>query len=154
MMAQWTWELDETGVVRLADLLALKIHRGDLLALRGEVGAGKTTLARALIGALMGEEATEVPSPTFSLAQTYDTPRLGVTHFDCYRLASADEAREVGFDAAIADGAAIVEWPDRIGELLPASRYEIELAQTRQEATRQLTLSGFGDKSASVARIG
>ena len=65
MMAQWTCELDETGIVRLADLLALKMRRGELIALRGEVGAGKTTLARALITALMGEVAAEVPSPTF-----------------------------------------------------------------------------------------
>ena len=101
MTAEWTCDLDEPGVVRLADLLALKIGCGDLIALRGEVGAGKTTLARALIGALMGEEAAEVPSPTFSLAQTYATPRLALTHFDFYRLSGADEAGEVGFLADV-----------------------------------------------------
>jgi N-acetylmuramate 1-kinase len=154
MMVEWTCELDETGVVRLADLLALKIRRGDLVALSGEVGAGKTTLARALITALMGEVAAEVPSPTFSLAQPYETPRLAVTHFDFYRLASAEEAREVGFEEAIADGAAIVEWPDRIAELLPDSRCEIELAQTGNEATRRLTLRGLGSACQWVARIG
>src|SRR5262249_7451957 len=83
-MAEWTCELDETGVVQLAELLALKLRRGNVIALRGEVGAGKTTLARALITALLGEVAAEVPSPTFSLAQTYATPRLSVTHFDFY----------------------------------------------------------------------
>src|SRR5262245_42031071 len=154
MMAQWTCELDEAGVVRLADLLALKLRRGDLIALRGEVGAGKTTLARALITALMGEVAAEVPSPTFSLAQPYDTPRLAVTHFDFYRLACAEEAREVGFEEAIADGAAIVEWPDRIAELLPDSRCEIELAQTGNGAMRRLTLRGLGSARQWVARIG
>lgn len=154
MMAQWTCELDETGIVRLADLLALKMRRGELIALRGEVGAGKTTLARALITALMGEVATEVPSPTFSLAQTYEAPRLRVTHFDFYRLACAEEAREVGFDEALADGAAIVEWPDRIAELLPEGRCEIELAQTCKGETRHLTLRGLGGASEWVARIG
>jgi N-acetylmuramate 1-kinase len=154
MMAQWTCELDETGIVRLADLLALKVRRGDLIALRGEVGAGKTTLARALITALMGEVAAEVPSPTFSLAQTYETPRLRVTHFDFYRLAFAEEAREVGFDEAVADGAAIVEWPDRIAELLPENRCEIELAETRHGKTRRLTMRGLGSASQCVARIG
>src|SRR5262245_13183854 len=154
MMAQWTCELDETGVVRLADLLALKIRRGDLVALFSEVGAGKTTLARALITALLVDAAAEVPSPTFSLAQTYETPRLAVTHFDFYRLASAQEALEVGFEEAIADGAAIVEWPDRVGELLPENRYEIELAQLGNGQARRLTVRGLGSAGARLERIG
>jgi tRNA threonylcarbamoyl adenosine modification protein YjeE len=154
MMVEWTRELDEPGLVRLADLLALKIRRGDLIALRGEVGAGKTTLARALITALMGDAAAEVPSPTFSLAQTYETARLVVTHFDFFRLASAEEAREVGFEEAVADGAAIVEWPDRVAELLPESRYEIDLDQTWKGETRRLTMRGFGGASECVERIG
>jgi tRNA threonylcarbamoyl adenosine modification protein YjeE len=154
MTAEWTCDLDEPGVVRLADLLALKIGYGDLIALRGEVGAGKTTLARALITALLGEEAAEVPSPTFSLAQTYATPRLAVTHFDFYRLSGADEAGEVGFDEALAEGAAIVEWPDRLGELLPESRYEVQFAQTSDWTTRRLTVRGLGSAGGPVRRIG
>jgi N-acetylmuramate 1-kinase len=153
MTAQWTGDLDETGVIRLAELLALKICRGDLIALGGEVGTGKTTLARALIAALMGESTAEVPSPTFSLAQTYETPRLTLTHFDLYRLTSADEARELGLDEALAAGAAIVEWPDRAAELMPESRYRIELAEIADPATRRLTLSGFGSASQRVGRI-
>jgi tRNA threonylcarbamoyl adenosine modification protein YjeE len=153
MIAEWTRDLDEAGVVRLADLLALKIVRGDVIGLRGEVGAGKTTLARALIAALLGDCAAEVPSPTFSLSQVYETPRLTVTHFDFYRLASADEAREVGFDEALENGAAIVEWPERAAVLLPGSRYEIELAETADPATRHLTVRGLGHAAASVRRI-
>jgi tRNA threonylcarbamoyl adenosine modification protein YjeE len=153
MTAQWTRDLDEAGVVRLADLLALKLRRGDVIALRGEVGAGKTTLARALIAALLDDAAAEVPSPTFSLAQVYDTPRLSLTHFDFYRLASPEEAREVGFDEAIASGAAIVEWPERAPELLPASRIEIDLSETADPNTRRLAVRGFGDADASVRRI-
>jgi tRNA threonylcarbamoyl adenosine modification protein YjeE len=83
---QWTRELDEAGSRRLAELLALKIGPGDAVALSGDLGAGKTTLARALIGALLGGSEAEVPSPTFSLHQTYATPRLTVSHFDFYRL--------------------------------------------------------------------
>ena len=153
MTAQWTRDLDETGVVRLADLLALKIRRGDVIALRGEVGAGKTTLTRALIAALLGDSAAEVPSPTFSLSQVYETPRLTLTHFDFYRLASADEAREVGFDEAVETGAAIVEWPERAAALLPEDRTEIDLAETADPATRRLTVRGFGAASANVRRI-
>jgi len=147
-------DLDEAGVVRLAELLALQIRRGEVITLRGDVGAGKTTLARALITALLGDRAAEVPSPTFSLAQHYETPRLSVTHFDFYRLASPDEARELGFDEAIASGAAIVEWPERAPELMPASRCEIELAETGDAARRQVTLRGLGDAATKVARIG
>ena len=153
MNAQWTRDLDEAGVVRLADLLALKVRRGDVIALQGEVGAGKTTLARALIAALLGDPAAEVPSPTFSLSQVYETPRLTVTHFDFYRLASAEEAREVGFDEAIANGAAIVEWPERAPGLLPGSRIEIALAETADAATRRVTVRGLGSAGANVARI-
>jgi tRNA threonylcarbamoyl adenosine modification protein YjeE len=153
MIAEWTRDLDEAGVVRLADLLALKIVRGDVIGLRGEVGAGKTTLARALIAALLGDGAAEVPSPTFSLSQVYEAPRLTITHFDFYRLASGDETREVGFDEALENGAAIVEWPERAPELLPESRYEIELAETADPATRRLTVRGLGHAAISVRRI-
>src|SRR5262245_32429282 len=143
MIAEWTRDLDEAGVVRLADLLALKIGRGDVLALKGEVGAGKTTLARALIAALSGDRWAEVPSPTFSLAQVYETPRLTVTHFDFYRLASAEEASEAGLDEALEKGAALIEWPERIAALLPEARYEIELAETANPAMRRLTARGL-----------
>src|SRR5262245_39235777 len=105
-----TQELDETGCVRLAELLALKIRPGDVIAFYGDVGAGKTTLARAVIGALLRDANPDVPSPTFALQQTYATPRLTVAHFDFYRLSSADEARELGFEEAIDAGAVIVEW--------------------------------------------
>ena len=128
MSAEWTWRLDEAGVVRLAELVALQLRRGDVLALRGDLGAGKTTFARALIAALMGE-AAEVPSPTFSLSQSYVTPRLAVAHYDFYRLASAEEARELGFEEAAQEGAVLVEWPERASALLPDSRIDIELAR-------------------------
>ena len=110
---QWTCEVNEAGTVRLAELVALKIRAGDAVALYGDLGAGKTTLARALIGALLGQTAPEVPSPTFALQQTYATPRLTVSHFDFYRLSGANEARELGFEETLQSGAAIVEWPER-----------------------------------------
>ena len=91
MTSSWQRELDEAGVGRLAELLALRLRVGSLVVLKGELGAGKTTFARALIRALL-DAAVEVPSPTFSLQQTYATPRLTVTHFDFYRLGCAEEA--------------------------------------------------------------
>ena len=153
MSAEWTWRLDEAGVVRLAELVAIKLRRGDVVALSGDLGAGKTTFARALIAALMGE-AAEVPSPTFSLAQTYVTPRLAVAHFDFYRLAAVDEARELGFEEAAQEGAVLVEWPERASALLPDSRIEIELAETADPLVRDVTARGLGGCKTSVARIG
>ena len=151
---QWTRELDEAGTVRLAELVALKIRVGDAIALRGDLGAGKTTLARALIGALLDERAPEVPSPTFALLQTYATPRLSVSHFDFYRLAGADEVLEVGFEEALQTGAAVVEWPERAGELLPEDRIEIALAETADPDRRRVTVRGLGAAAARVERIG
>jgi tRNA threonylcarbamoyl adenosine modification protein YjeE len=153
MSAEWTWRLDEAGVVRLAEFVALKLRRGDVLALRGDLGAGKTTFARALIAALMGE-AAEVPSPTFSLSQSYVTPRLAVAHYDFYRLASAGEACELGFEEAAQEGAVLVEWPERASALLPDSRIDIELAETVDLLVRRVTMRGLGECAASVARIG
>jgi tRNA threonylcarbamoyl adenosine modification protein YjeE len=150
---QWTRELDEAGAVRLAELIALKVRPGDAIALSGDLGAGKTTLARALIGALLGEAAPEVPSPTFALQQTYATPRLTVAHFDFYRLSGAQEARELGFDEALQAGAVIVEWPERAASLLPEDRIEIALTEGPNPDRRLVTVRGLGTAAARVQRI-
>jgi tRNA threonylcarbamoyl adenosine modification protein YjeE len=154
MSPAWTRDLDEAGVVRLAELLALKLRIGDVVALSGDLGAGKTTLARALIAALMGEKGMEVPSPTFSLSQTYVTPRLTVAHFDFYRLETADEVDELGFEEAVAAGAAVVEWPERAATLLPGRRYEIRLAETADPTIRRVTMRGLGEAAVDAGRIG
>jgi N-acetylmuramate 1-kinase len=150
---QWTRELDEAGTVRLAELIALKIRSGDAIALDGDLGTGKTTLARALIGALLGETAPEVPSPTFALQQTYHTPRLTVSHFDFYRLSGADEARELAFEEAPQTGAVIVEWPERAASLLPEDRIEVVLAETGDPDRRQVTVRGLGSAAQRVGRL-
>ena len=152
MTASWQRELDEAGVVRLAELLALRLEVGSLVVLKGELGAGKTTLARAIIRALRAAEV-EVPSPTFSLQQAYATPRGLITHFDFYRLEEAREALELGFEDAIAQGAVIAEWPDRIAALLPEDRYEIELADGSTIDRRRLTLRGCGARRGDVVRL-
>jgi N-acetylmuramate 1-kinase len=151
---QWTREVDEAGTVRLAELIALKIRAGDAIALFGDLGAGKTTLARALIGALLGEDAPEVPSPTFALQQAYATPRLTVAHYDFYRLSGADEARELGLEEALQTGAAIVEWPERAAALLPDDLIEVTLAETANPERRLVTVRGFGSAAPRVGRIG
>jgi tRNA threonylcarbamoyl adenosine modification protein YjeE len=101
---------DEAATARLGEDLGMALRPGDVLALKGDLGAGKSTLARALIRALADDAGLDVPSPTFTLVQSYDT-RIPVHHFDLYRLSSAGEIDELGFDEALLQGAALVEWP-------------------------------------------
>lgn len=100
---------------------------GDLICLWGGLGAGKTTLARGLIRALTTPDE-EVPSPTFTLVQAYQAPGLALAHFDLYRLDRPQEVEELGLDEAIDEGAAIVEWPERLGDRLPADRLDVVLS--------------------------
>jgi N-acetylmuramate 1-kinase len=145
--------LDERGIVRLAELLALKLRRGDVVALRGELGAGKTTLARALIHALPGAQAAEVTSPTFALLNVYETARLTVTHCDLYRLEGPEETSELGLEEAVAAGALIIEWPERAGALPADSRYEITLEADADATLRRVQVRGTGAAAADLARI-
>jgi N-acetylmuramate 1-kinase len=154
MTADVSRELDEAGVARLAELIALKLRPGDVVALSGELGAGKTTLARALIRAMLADATAEVPSPTFSLRQEYATARFLLTHVDLYRLGSADEAAELGLDEAAETGAILVEWPERAANLLPANRFEITLAETADASVRLVTLRGLRTVAARAQRIG
>jgi tRNA threonylcarbamoyl adenosine modification protein YjeE len=153
MTTEWTRDLDEAGVVRLAELLALKIRTGDVVALRGDLGAGKTTFARALIRALSRDGSSEVPSPTFSLRQSYASRRVPISHFDFYRLSGADEAVELGFEEAAGDGAVIVEWPERAPQLLPESRIDVTLADTGNADMRNVTVRGLGSAGDRAARV-
>ena len=152
MSDAWTRELDLAGVLRFAELLALKLRPGDAVALSGELGAGKTTLARGLIRALLQDEAAEVPSPTFSLQQTYETPRFAVAHFDLYRLSDVGEVRELGLDD-IRDEVAIIEWPERAAALLPDNRFDVLLEEAARPDVRRLGLSGHGTAAPRAARV-
>lgn len=116
---------DEAATQALAEDVAVILSRGDVVALFGGLGAGKTTFARALLRAFLDNAALEVPSPTFTLVQTYSGDRLPVAHFDFYRLSSADEVDEIGFEEAVADGAVLVEWPERALSRLPSERLEL-----------------------------
>jgi tRNA threonylcarbamoyladenosine biosynthesis protein TsaE len=111
---------DLAATEAVAVRLAQQLRRGDMLALQGPLGAGKTTFARALLRALGVQE--EVPSPTFTLLQTYDAPQFIVYHFDLYRLEDEMELDELGWDDALADGLVIVEWPERAKSRLPNNR--------------------------------
>lgn len=114
-------------LARLGAAIGARLQVGDAVCLSGPLGAGKTTLARGLIRALCGPDE-DVPSPTFTLAQIYETPRLTVTHFDLYRLAAPEEAFELGLDEALETGAAVIEWPQRLDGALPQDRLDVDLS--------------------------
>jgi tRNA threonylcarbamoyl adenosine modification protein YjeE len=145
--------LDESALGQLAQRLAPRLCAGDFLALRGDLGAGKTAFARALIRALAGRPDEEVPSPTFSIVQPYETPHFPVHHFDFYRLSGPGETAELGLDEALDAGLVIAEWPDRIGARLPADRLEIMLDETDAPELRDVSLQGIGSWDARLARF-
>jgi tRNA threonylcarbamoyladenosine biosynthesis protein TsaE len=118
-------DADATG--RLGAAVALALKPGEAVCLTGPLGAGKSTLARALVRALTTPHE-DVPSPTFTLVQFYAGLRFPLAHFDLYRLERADEAFEIGLDEALEEGAAVIEWPERLGDRLPPDRLDIEIA--------------------------
>jgi tRNA threonylcarbamoyl adenosine modification protein YjeE len=120
---------DEATTGRLGEDIAAILAPGDAILLSGDLGMGKTTLARAIIRALAGDAGLEVPSPTFTIVQPY-AGRVPVHHFDLYRLASPDELEELGLTEALEEGAVLVEWPERGADALPADAVRIVLAES------------------------
>ncbi|PIE10985.1 MAG: tRNA (adenosine(37)-N6)-threonylcarbamoyltransferase complex ATPase subunit type 1 TsaE [Rhodobacterales bacterium] len=116
----------EEATIALAQRVAPTLKPGDCLLLSGPVGAGKSAFARALIRALCGDD-TEVPSPTFTLVQTYDSPAGEIWHADLYRLSSPDEAVELGLEDAFTNAICLIEWPDRLGSLIPDGALHLHL---------------------------
>lgn len=121
---------DEAATVRLAEDLAIALRPGDVVLLHGDLGAGKSTLARAMLRAMADDAGLEVPSPTFTLVQGYQLPRFPVAHVDLYRLGAPEEVDELGLDEAVATGAVLIEWPERGEGSLPRGR-TIELSLTQ-----------------------
>lgn len=132
---------DEAATSALGAALAGALRPGEAICLTGPLGAGKSTLARALIRALT-TPTEDVPSPTFTLVQFYEGARLSVAHFDLYRLTSPDEAYEIGLDEALEDGAALIEWPERLEGRLPPDRLDIEITLEGEGRRARLTPSG------------
>jgi tRNA threonylcarbamoyladenosine biosynthesis protein TsaE len=133
----------------LAAAVASLARPGDAILLEGELGAGKTVFARAFLRAATGDAALEVPSPTFTLVQSYDT-RIGVVqHFDLWRLGGPTGLTELGWEEA-RDGIVLVEWPDRLGVLRPDDALNVALQPTGVDS-RRAVLSGWPDR---LERIG
>ncbi len=137
---------DEAATLALGRRLAAACRPGDVIALFGDLGAGKTTLARALIQALAGAD-TEVPSPTYTLVQTYQSDRFDIWHFDLYRIEEPDEIRELGMEETV-DGLMLIEWPEKLGPHLPARRLEVRLSS--DDEGRIAELIDFDDWSGRI----
>lgn len=137
---EWTITTEQE-LHQIADKIAPQLSVGDVVALNGTLGVGKTTFVRALVQKLIGHEV-DVPSPTFTLLQSYDTPNFTLYHFDFYRLKSPSEAFEIGIEDAFADGVSMIEWPDKIGSLLPKKHKSISF-EILENGKRHIVTEGF-----------
>ena len=133
---------------RFGEALAPHLRGGDTIALSGELGAGKSLLARAIITTRLEAlgRPEEVPSPTFTLVQTYDLGECEAWHADLYRLSGPGEVIELGLEDAFDTTICLVEWPEKLGSLLPERRLDVRLSEVPDdEAARWLTLEARGD---------
>ncbi len=146
---------DEPATARLMADLALLLGPGDVVTLSGDLGAGKTSAARALIRYLAGDENLEVPSPTFTLLQSYDLPPFELLHADLYRVSEASELNEIGLTPWPESVVTLIEWPDRADDVLPPDRIDVALTQPPGDDAnaRVATLTGFGKGAATIARL-
>jgi tRNA threonylcarbamoyladenosine biosynthesis protein TsaE len=135
---------DLSATESLAAAVAACVRVGDAILLEGELGAGKSAFARAFLRAASGDAALEVPSPSFTLVQSYETPRGTVHHFDLWRLDGPDALAELGWEEACRD-IVLVEWPDRLGALRPQAALTIAL-RLEPGCARQALLSGWPDR--------
>ena len=142
---------DEEATAELAARVAALARTGDVIALKGELGTGKTAFARAFIRARCGTEV--VPSPTFTLVQVYDSCDIPIWHFDAYRLRDPDEAWELGIEDAFREGISLIEWPERLGTLLPDRRLQIILSETGLSNGRRAALDPGGDWAERFSHI-
>ena len=144
---------DETATAHLMADLALLISPGDVITLSGDLGVGKTAAARAMIRYLASDDALEVPSPTFTLAQTYDLPPFPLVHADLYRVSDPSELEEIGLSPLPEATVVLIEWPERAPEALPKDRIDIALRPALVSTARAADVTGYGKAAAQVARL-
>jgi len=153
--------LDETALTDFAADLAYMLKLGDFIALYGDLGVGKSTLARAIIRTLADDATLEVPSPTFTLLQHYETRHVTITHADLYRISHIEEMEELGLSQALEEGILLVEWPQNAQDSLPEPNFSCLMeyedagrkltlkttAEAGQRLSRSLTIRGFLNKN-------
>ncbi|WP_341367768.1 tRNA (adenosine(37)-N6)-threonylcarbamoyltransferase complex ATPase subunit type 1 TsaE [Yoonia sp. BS5-3] len=128
---------DESDTREFAGRIAAILQPGDTLLLEGDIGSGKTAFSRAVIRARLGQQE-DVPSPTFTLVQTYHAPDGDIWHCDLYRLTAPDEVLELGLDEAFETSICLIEWPDRLGDDIPDNA--LRLGFTADNNTHSVTL--------------
>ena len=146
---------NETATAQLMADLALLTGPGDVITLSGDLGAGKTAAARAMIRYLADDDTIEVPSPTFTLAQSYELPALPLLHADLYRISDVSELDEIGLSPLPEGTLSLIEWPDRAGDALPPDRIDIALSHrpTLGSTARAAEITGYGKNAAIVERL-
>ncbi len=149
---------DEPAMVAFMIDIACALEPGDLVTLSGDLGAGKTTFARALIRYLAGDQTVEVPSPTFTFIQTYELPRFPLVHADLYRVGGTAELAELGFDDLPEGAVVLLEWPDRAAGFLPPDRFDVTftLAPSLGAEVRNARFTGYGafaERAQRIARV-
>jgi tRNA threonylcarbamoyladenosine biosynthesis protein TsaE len=142
---------DETATAALAARIAALAVPGDIIALRGDLGTGKTAFARAFIQACGNQD--EVPSPTFTLVQIYDAGPTVIWHFDLYRIRAPEAAWELGIEDAFIAGISLIEWPERMGPLLPDRRLELGFAFGDEPGARRIGIDPGKGWQARLAMI-
>jgi N-acetylmuramate 1-kinase len=146
---------NETATAHLMADLALLIGPGDVITLSGDLGTGKTAAARAMIRYLAADDGVEVPSPTFTLAQSYDLPPFPLVHADLYRVNDPIELEEIGLSPLPEDTVVLIEWPERAPAALPQDRIDIALSHRPAlgSTARAAEITGYGKAAAQVARL-
>ena len=142
---------DETATAALAARIAAAAAPGDIVALKGDLGTGKTAFARAFIRACGNQD--EVPSPTFTLVQVYDAGPTAIWHFDLYRIRVPEEAWELGIEDAFIAGISLIEWPERLGPLLPDRRLELSFTFGDEPGARRIAMDPGKEWQARLAMI-
>jgi tRNA threonylcarbamoyl adenosine modification protein YjeE len=142
---------DEAATLALGHELSLIARPGDLILLAGELGTGKTTLARGFIRAVAGENSLDVPSPTFTLVQTYESPRMKIAHLDLFRVATTKEVSELGIDDLLMDHTVLVEWPGQMLDILPDDRLELRLED--YDEGRRAVIAAYGSWQSRLERL-
>ncbi len=144
---------DAEATARLGRLLAPHLRTGDAVLLEGPLGAGKSHLARALIQHLMAAagRVEDVPSPTYTLVQTYDVGALRILHADLYRLDGPGDVAELGLADALADTLCLIEWPDRLGRDAPGDALTVTMGHAGDG--RKVTLTGGPDWAGRLAGV-
>lgn len=155
--SQTTWWLDlpdEAATAALARHVCEIVTAGDLVTLSGDLGAGKTAFARAMIRHLCQDDELEAPSPTFTLMQVYIARAFQIVHADLYRIQSSDELVELGWDEASEGALVLVEWPERVAEILDADRLDVAffIDPAQGDTWRRVRLTGYGRFAARLAR--